>query len=148
MIDRFERFSLVISDISRYWHKIASDEMTKYGLKGNHAVYLVTMYRFPEGLTAANLSELCGKDKADVSRAMTLMEKKGLIEKKEVNKNSYRALLKLTADGEKAAEQVREKAQLAVKIASTGVSDEHRQILYNTLEIITTNLQKISREGL
>ena len=34
MIDRFERFSLAITEVSRYWHKIASGEMEQYGMKG------------------------------------------------------------------------------------------------------------------
>ena len=59
MIDRFERFSVMISEISRYWHKITTTEMEKYGLKGAHSIYLTTMARFPEGITAAQLCELC-----------------------------------------------------------------------------------------
>ena len=37
MIDRFERFSVAIAEISRCWHKLATEEMKKYGLKGSHA---------------------------------------------------------------------------------------------------------------
>ena len=47
MEDRFERFSVGMSEISRYWHKLTGDEMEKYGLKGTHSIYLLTMYRFP-----------------------------------------------------------------------------------------------------
>ena len=52
MIDRFERFSFAISEVSRCWHKLAAEEMEKYGLKGSHAVYLTTLYRYPKGLTS------------------------------------------------------------------------------------------------
>jgi len=86
MIDRFERFSFAISEISHYWHKIATDEMGKYGLKGVHALYLTAMHRHPEGITSAQLCEECGKDKADVSRCVSLMEKKGLVIREGVNK--------------------------------------------------------------
>lgn len=30
MVDRFERFSFAISEISRCWHKLAAEEMEKY----------------------------------------------------------------------------------------------------------------------
>ena len=80
MISRFERFSFVISEISRHWHHIASDEMEKHGLKGHHALYLITMKRYPDGITATQLADICSKDKSDVSRAMSLMVKKGLAE--------------------------------------------------------------------
>ena len=81
MVQRFERFSVAIADISRYWHKIAAEEMEKHGLKGAHSIYLTTLCRFPEGITAARLGELCGRDKAEVSRAVTLMTKNHLIQK-------------------------------------------------------------------
>ena len=100
MDHRFERFSLAIFEISRCWHKLAADEMAKYGLKGPHAMYLVTIRRFPEGVTSAQLSELCGRDKADVSRAVSLLEEKGMIYREG---NLDRALLKLTDKGREAA---------------------------------------------
>lgn len=145
MVDRFERFSFAISEISRCWHKIAADEMEKYGLKGSHAIYLTTLYRYPQGVTAAKLSELSGKDKADVSRMTAIMEKNGLIVKEG---SSYRALLKLTATGREAAEHVRGRASVAVENASRGLSEEHRAIFYQALELIVSNLQNICEEGL
>lgn len=148
MVDRFERFSLAISEISRYWHKLASEEMEKYGLKGPHAVYLTTLYRFPDGVTAPQLCELCGKDKSDVSRMMSIMEKKGLVKKHSVNQNLYRGILKLTDEGKTAAELVCTRARLAVQLAGEGLSDEKRQIFYETLELICNNLKELSREGL
>ena len=145
MIDRFERFSLAISEISRCWHKIAADEMEKYGLKGSHAVYLTTMCRYPDGITAARLCELCAKDKADVSRMMTIMEKKELVVKEG---SSYRAQLKLTPAGLEAAEHVRRRATVAVENASRGLTPERRAVFYEALELIASNLQNICEEGL
>ena len=145
MIDRFERFSLAISEISRCWHKIAADEMEKYGLKGSHAVYLTTMCRYPDGITAARLCELCAKDKADVSRMMSIMEKKELVVKEG---SSYRAQLKLTPAGLEAAEHVRRRATVAVENASRGLNPERRAVFYEALELIVSNLQNICEEGL
>ena len=148
MVERFERFLFTISEISRSWHKIAADEMEKYDLKGPHAIYLTTMYRYEEGITAARLSELCGKDKSDVSRMMNIMEKKGLVKKEGVNQNLYRALLKLTDEGKVAAEHVRERASLAVEIAGKDLTEEKREIFYESLETISSNLRELSKEGL
>lgn len=148
MVERFERFTFAISEIYRYWHKIAADEMEKYGLKGTYSVYLVTMYRFPDGVTAAALCELCGKDKSDVSRTVAVLESKGLVKREEVNKNLYRARLKLTDEGKKAAEHVRERAKIAVEIGGKGISAENREKLYKMLETIAANLQIVIAEGL
>ena len=148
MEDRFERFSYLIFEISRCWHKIAADEMAKYGLKGPHAVYLTTLCRFNDGVTAPQLCELCGKDKSDVSRMMAIMEKKGLVTKESINRSLYRGVFKLTEEGKKAACEVKERARLAVENGGNGLSEETRQIFYSTLDLIVTNLQELCKEGL
>ena len=99
MLNRFARFSLAISEIDRCWHKLASDEMSKYELNSPHAVYLIMLYNYADGITAAKLGELCCKNKADVSRMVAILEKKGLVHKDAVRGNLYRANLLLTEEG-------------------------------------------------
>lgn len=148
MIDRFERFSFSISEISRCWHRIAGDVMGSHGLKGPYAVYFTALYRYNEGITAAQLGEICNRDKADVSRAMNQMLELGLVEKCDTTAKSYRNRLKLTEEGLKLAEDINQKAILAVENASQGLSKEKRIIFYEALELITGNLQKLSKTGL
>ena len=148
MVERFERFSYAISEISRYWHKLAAEEMEKHGLKGPHSVYLLTMYRYPEGITASRLCEECGKDKADVSRMMAIMDDKGLVTRQSVHQNLYRGTFRLTEAGREAAEHVRRRAGLAVELAGKDLTDENRAIFYAALESITENLRRLSKEGL
>ena len=148
MIDRFERFSMAIFEISRHWHKIAADEMEKYGLKGPHCIYLLTMHQHPEGITASALSELCGRDKADVSRMMSIMEQKGLVAKHGLPQNLYRSMLKLTEEGVSAAEHVYERVCVAVEATGKGLDDARRGFLYEALELISGNLRRISQDGL
>lgn len=146
MIERFEKFSFVISEISRYWHKIATDEMSKYGLRGTHAVYLTALYQYDDGISAAQLCELCGKDKSDASRMISILEDKGLVERSAGV--AYRAPVKLTDKGRRAAEQVRERVCVAVEIAGGDISEEDRMIFYRTLGHIAEKLHTISRTGL
>lgn len=148
MVERFERFSFAISEISRYWHKLTSEEMEKYSLKGTHSVYLLTMLRFPDGITAPELCELCGKDKSDVSRMMSIMEKKGLVTKEGIYQNLYRGVFKLTKAGIEAAEFVKERASLAVELAGKDLSQETRNIMYESLEAVAANLRELSKKGL
>jgi len=148
MLHRFEEFSFAISTIYHNIQKIERDEMDKYGLKGPHAQYLVAMTRCPEGVTAAQLSELCDRDKAAVSRALSELEKRGLVIRELANDTAYRALLKLTETGSAAARFVCEKATQAVDLAGKGLSEQDRQIFYSVLHRIATNLQAIAAEGL
>lgn len=148
MIDRFELFVSYISAIHRDIQKIERDEMVKYGLKGAYAQYLVAMHRYPEGITAAELCEVCGKDKAAVSRALSEMESKGLIVKQCNHDNQYRAQLLLTEAGMDAAEYVCRKAVAAVQIAGQELTDETRTLLYRSLRGIAAHIQKISEDGI
>lgn len=146
MLDRFEQFSLAIFNISRYWNKIAADGMKKYGLKGAYAFTLLTIYRSNGDITASELCELCRKDKAEISRTIALMEEKGLLKRE--GKNLYRASLILTDVGRNVAQDISDKATLAVELAGRGISDEKRAVFYEALGIISNNLKEISKEGL
>ena len=148
MLNRFTRFSLAVSEINRCWHKLAAEEMARYELNSAHAVYLTALYDYADGITAAKLGELCGKNKADVSRMIAILEKKGLVRKEAVGGNLYRAQLRLTEEGMLAAEHVQCRAALAVELAGCGMTDADREIFYRCLENITANLQALSKEGL
>ena len=145
MVDRFERFSFSIFEISRFWHKIAAEEMEKYGLKGPCAMYLSVLHKNPQGLTAARLSDLCGRDKADVSRAISAMEAKGLLQR---DSKPYRALLQLTELGNEAAETVCRRVAVAVEHASRGYTAKQRETFYAVLQTVTQNLADLSKSGL
>lgn len=148
MLDRFERFSLSISKISRYWNKIAAEEMEKYALKGPCALYLLALKRHEEGMTAARLAEYCERDKADVSRAIALMEANGLVQKETAGTHHYRAKLLLTEKGRHAAECISARAMKAVECGGKGIVATDREIFYQTLELIASNLRLISEDGL
>ncbi len=148
MVTRFEKFSYFITELSRLLHKIEADEMEALDLKGPHAIYIITLANYENGITAANLAQCCGKDKADVSRAIGMLMGKGLISKPADAKNNYRAPIFLTEEGMNAAKRLRHKVKAAVDFASRGVSDDDRAALYRSLEAINNNVRELSRIGL
>lgn len=145
MLDRFEQFSAAISAIYRDIQKIEKDEMDRLGYKGAFAQYLVLLCRHPDGLTAAEICELCDRDKAAVSRVMAEMEEKGLVTR---TGSAYRAKLALTELGQDAADFVACRAEIAVLEAGKGLSDRDRIIFYDALSRIATNLHTLSEDGL
>ena len=148
MISRYEQFSFAISNLYRSIQKIERDEMECYGLKGVYAQYLVTLQRFPLGLAAAQLCEICDLDKAAVSRAVAEMEHRGLLKRDLTTSTGYRAKLCLTEAGKEAAEFVNQRAQRAVEAAGCDLTDEDRKVLYQALEAISSRLHAISRQGI
>lgn len=148
MTSRFEQFSFAIYGIYRDILKIQRDEMIKHDLKGSYALYLTALHHNPEGLTATELCETCDKDKAAISRVISELEQKGLVTRVSTRDTFYRAKLKLTEKGSIIAEQVDRAAGIAVELATKGMSDNDRKIMYECLGLIATNLRGICKDGI
>ena len=148
MIGRFEQFTTAISGIHRSIQKIQRVEMAKYGLKGPHAQCLLAMKRPPDGLTAAQLCEICDKDKAAISRTLAELEQAGLVNRGDAQGKRYRACLKLTEQGLGIANGVDELVYRAVKQATAGYDVQQREVFIGVLNLISDSLQTICRDGL
>lgn len=146
MVDRFKQFSFSIFEIYRCWHKLAAEVMIPYGLRGPHAIYLVALRDCENGLTAVELSTICGRDKADVSRAISSMQEKGLITRDSVN--NYRAKVKLTNQGIAVVELISRRIAVAVEYAAQGYESDQRAVFYQVLDAVTDNLRQLSKTGL
>ena len=146
MISRFEQFTSAISGIYRSIQKIEREQMEKYGLKGAYAQYLVTIQRYEDGITAAQLCEVCDLDKAAVSRAIAEMFQRGLVER--TGETGYRARVKLTETGQEAAAYVNRLAQAAVDAAGSALTDSDRAVMYAALESIAEKLSIICKTGI
>lgn len=147
MIERFERFSRVITEIHRLIVKISSDTMKQHGLSGVQARYLIIMSRHSAGITATRLASLSLRNKAEVSRSVAELEEKGMLEKRCKGTN-YRASLFLTDKGRATAEDIADKAQRAVMFVGGSLDDSERENLYSALESIAKNLDGVSKNGI
>ena len=111
-------------------------------------MYLVALNHHPEGITPMALAELCGRNKADVSRAMSDMREKGFVTKLASEGGVYRARLMLTEEGKAAAENICSIAARAVEFGGKGIDDEKRAVFYDILGLISENLKRPAEEGL
>ncbi len=149
MIERFEHFTYATNEIAKFWRKLAGDEMKKHGLKSPHAIYFTILANHTEtGLTATQMCELSGRDKADVSRMFALMEEKGLVVKKGVHQNLYNGVFTLTEEGLRIAESVKQRAAKAVEIAGKDLTEEARENFYHSLDSIVENLRVLTMKGI
>lgn len=148
MISKYELFSNSVACLYRDIQRLERMEMAKYGLKGPHAQCLLALSRYPEGLIATQLCDLCEKDKAAISRTVAELEESGLVERLENNGTRYRAALVLTESGKEAAAAVSRKATQAVELAGEGLTDADREVFYRVLALIAENLHTICKDGL
>ena len=148
MFSRFEQFCTAVAVIHHSIQKIQRVEMTKYDLKGPHAQCLLAISQYPDGITAARLCELCEKDKAAISRAVTELEEADMLIRRDPEGKRYRSRLYLTEKGAEVAGNVGRLVHSAVSQASEGYGERDREIFIHVLNLIAGNLQAICREGL
>lgn len=140
MLHRFQAFVTGITECHRYIQRIKSMEMTELGLKGTHVMCIFYLNRSPQGLTSAQLSQLCAEDKAAISR--TVSELAGLDYLEPVHpEKKYRAELKLTALGQQTAKKIEDLIQQWVSVGGEGLTEQERTAFYATLEKISGNLK-------
>ena len=142
MKGRFEHFTVLIARINRCIKKIKTAEMEEYDLKSPHVSCLYYLYK-EKSLTAAELCSICKEDKAAASRSLDYLEKNGYIACDSDAKKRYRCLLTLTEKGKTIAIGIAEKIDRILEEASVGLSEENRLIMYESLSLISDNLDKI-----
>ena len=147
MEERFEMFMRGIASVYRSTQKIKSIEMTSFGLKGVHVLCLYFLYKHKDGLTSAQLSEMCGEDKAAISRAVLILKEKGLVTEAQPDGiKKYRSIITLTDAGKALAKTEAEKINNALDAGGKGLTDEERGKFYSSLFLIADNLEKYFKE--
>lgn len=141
MISRFEKLSSTISEISRIIQKISSQIMREFGLRGSYAKYLLVLMRYPDGITATAICDICERNKADVSRALCELWEMGLVER--ISRGTYRAKLTLTQKGREIADELKLRASRVISYVGKDIEDQERDVFYRSLESIATNLEAI-----
>lgn len=138
MLQRFQAFVTGITFCYKYIQRIKSAEMTEFGLKGTHVMCMFFLHHHENGLTAAQLCQLCGEDKAAISRTLATLRERGYIES---DAKKYRSSIHLTESGLAIALQIDSLIEQWVGFGSDGLTEEERDIFYRALEKISGNLR-------
>ena len=145
MEERFQAFTVLVANLNRCIYKIKTEEMAKYNLKSSHVSCIYYIYR-NGSLTPKELCDLCGEDKANISRALKYLEdNKYLVMEQETDKKYQRPIV-LTESGIKIGKHLSEKINEILSIASEGLSEEKRNVMYEGLSLINNRLNKICDE--
>ncbi len=141
MKERFRTFTVLITMISRSIKRIKTGEMDELDLKSPHVSGLYYLYKMG-AMPAKELCDICKEDKAAMSRSIKELEANGLIQCESNASKRYNSALMLTKTGEVKAKQIADKIDNILSLASAGLSEEKRNILYEGLELINKNLDK------
>ena len=143
MEDRFETFTALIAKINRNIRRLENHEMSDYNLRSPQKSVLYFLYT-SNGLTATELSEKCGVDKATISRSLGYLEDNGFLTCESKSAKRYRSLILLTEKGKTAAKKVADMIDSALSEISTGLTEEERAGLFRSLHIISESLEAIN----
>lgn len=142
MEERYENFTTLITRIGRSIRRIKSEEMAELHLKGPHVSCLYYLSQ-KEAMTASELCERCGEDKAAVSRTLDDLEKCGCIISQPAERKRYKSPLRLTEKGREVCRTINERIESIVNAAGAGLGESERNAMYRALALISGNLDAL-----
>ncbi len=142
MQERFREFTCLIANLNRCIYKIKAEEVADMNLKSSHVSCIYYLYK-KETLTAKQLSDICGEDKANISRAIKYLEENGFLVCDSQMQKRYNSPLRLTEKGCAAAERIAKKIDAVLHLASEVIREEDRKIMYESLNAINENLNRL-----
>ena len=146
MYHRYKDFTVLITKISRSIKRIKTFEMEEINLKSPHVSCLYYLYK--EGkLTATEICEISEEDKAQISRALDYLELHGYVVCESNQKKRYKSHFDLTVKGKEVSKHIANKIDNILDEVSNELTEEERMILYKSLNVISTNLEKINERN-
>ncbi|MBQ7364167.1 MAG: transcriptional regulator [Clostridia bacterium] len=142
MTARFEQFTVLINGISRCIHKLKTKEMAEFNLKSSHVSCLYYLYQ-EKTLSATELCEICGEDKANMSRSLRYLEENGYLMCESAAKKRYQSAFMLTEKGTEIACRIAEKIDRILSLASAELGEDDRAAMYQSLTLIHRNLSRL-----
>ena len=142
MTERFENFTRNVSVAGKCIAKIKAHEMHRFGIRGGDVMCLFFIGKNPDGLTPTEISELCGEDKAGISRSLAALREKGYVEA-DGDGRKYRMKYTMTAAGKAVFDALGEAINRAVESAGGTLPDKDRDTFYRIFDTITERLVTI-----
>ena len=140
-MERFETFTVLMAKINRNIRRIKLHEMSAHNLGSVHTSCLYYLSR-EDGLTAAELCELCQEDKATISRALSRLEADGYVLSRESEGKRYKAPIVLSEKGKTVGGEIAAKIGAVLDSIGKELSTEERVEFYRCLNIISSCLEK------
>ena len=142
--DRFLLFSSRLNEAQKSISRIKQKKMEHYGLASAHVLCICQLEENPEGLTKTELSAMCGVDKAQISRVVSDVVKKGYAFVG-TTESRYRKKYFLTPEGALAAAEIKKIILDINSFVSTNIPQEDIEKFYETFNTICENLNRAEK---
>lgn len=138
--NRFELFSTSVAYLVKALQFLKNRKMSEYDLKGSTCLCLCQIYENEQGLTALDLVQMGDIDKAQVSRCMSELMRKGLVYREECRGRKYKQKYLLTEQGRMAARDIFDTTTRIQEITEYGIAQEELATFYRVLDRMCENL--------
>lgn len=140
--DRLDRFMNMTGSAARSITKIKHKKMSKYGLGSTHTTCLRRLYLAENGLTRTQLASQCDLDKAQITRIIADLSKKGCIVE-ESKGSGYRKRIFLTEDGKSITRDIFKVTLELNEYVSGNILQEDIDHFYAVFEKICSGLKQV-----
>ncbi|WP_024790747.1 MULTISPECIES: MarR family winged helix-turn-helix transcriptional regulator [unclassified Lebetimonas] len=130
--------ALKLSNTLNSLRKAFNKEIKDFGISSEQYAFLKLISI--KNLTPSEIADILNKDKAAITRFIIALEKKDLIKKENIDKRSYKLILK--EKGRKILNKVDKKALEFRKKIEQNIPEEKIECLFKTLE----KIEKIMKE--
>jgi DNA-binding MarR family transcriptional regulator len=144
---RFSKLALLIDGIHKSIHKMKLGAAPHLGVKAVHVLWIYELMNHDSGLTATELAANTMIDRSLVSREIEVLKKNGYVTTSETaGKRNYNTRIYLTEKGILLAEQITDRVKCIQDEVDKGISKEELESFYSTLEKLSGNFVKISKD--
>ncbi len=146
--ERFELFTLLISEFDKDIQKIKAARTRALGIKNVHALWLYLLLKHPDGLSAAQIAEKSRINRSLVSREIDALVDKGYVRTTETaetaEKRRYNWKFILTRSGIALAREISEIALEVQAHADRGITQNELEQFYATFRKLKDNFSYIT----
>lgn len=139
--DRLDVFSSFVVGASRSVTRLKGKYMTAYGLGSTHTVCIRRLKGARDGITRTRLAECCELDKAQVSRIVNDLSKKGYVTESP-ERSRYKRKIRLTEAGMRIADDIDRIVLDINNFVSSEIPEEEINTFYKVFETICNNLKR------
>ncbi|MBO5286889.1 MAG: hypothetical protein J6B34_02060 [Clostridia bacterium] len=145
--ERFPPFVLFTERIAKNIKRIADIKLEPYGLRSSHLMCILQLAKSGNGLSSSSLAEVCGVDKAFISRITgELSEKNYIVRDSESARGKYKTRFVLTDSGKQIYRICTDVLQECIERVDTNISKKKLEIFYEVLAKIDLGVSDLLKK--